>query len=135
MKLYSDDLIELTYTAAQDLLYAAWQEQRPYSTAEVKKAFMAIVASAREHNIKRILLNFSENTKDFLESEYKALLTQLAVGLLHTMIEKIACIGPGHSEREVRIGASFEEIRTASSIALQFRYFSNRAEAFQWLIE
>ena len=36
MVLYSDDLIKLEYAKAKGILYAAWQEQRPYSAEEAR---------------------------------------------------------------------------------------------------
>ncbi len=134
MLIYSDDLIELTYTPAQRILYAAWREHRSYSAAEVKNAFMAIVASAEEHHVERVLLNFGDNTQDLTEPEYKALLAQLILGLRQSPIKKIVCIGPSASPREQRLADAFDEIKASVGTTLDFRFFSNRADALPWLL-
>lgn len=133
MKLYSDKLIRVHYAADQSILYAAWQERRPYNAAEVKTAFMDIVSSARELNIRNLLLNFADNTQDLTEEEYKAALAQLIVGLLPTPISKIACIGTTSTVREDRIIAAFNEIKESINPSIEFSFFSNRTHALLWL--
>ncbi|MBC5773707.1 hypothetical protein H8S95_06505 [Pontibacter sp. KCTC 32443] len=133
MELYSDKLIRVHYAAEQSILYADWQEQRPYSAAEVKTAFMDVVSSARDLNIKNLMLNFSDNTQDLTEEEYKAALAQLVVGLLPTTIRKIACVGTSSSVREDRILAAFNEIKESINRPLEFSFFSNRTKALLWL--
>ncbi|WP_242919809.1 hypothetical protein [Pontibacter liquoris] len=134
MEVYSDDHIRLTYTAEQSLLYAVWKEHKEYDAAAVKQAFMAIVATATEHKILNLMLNFANNTQNLTEAEYKSLIAQLALGLQHTSTQKIACIGPIDSPREQSILAAFNEIKTAIPLALDFRFYSNRASALQWLL-
>lgn len=135
MTLYSNDLIKLEYIKAKGILYATWQEQRPYSAEEVKKAFMAIVASAREGGIKGILLNFADNSNDLTKTEYKAAIGQLIVGVLPTSVRKIACIGTRSAARERRITSAYQEIAAAIDMTLDFQFFSKRIEALQWLTQ
>lgn len=135
MRLYSDALVDLYYYAEKGILYAAWREHKPYCADDVKKAFMAVVGSAREHQIKHILLNFADNTQNLTEKEYKTVLAQLTVGLLPTTIQKVACIGSNENVREKRIMRSFDKIKASLNMPLQFRFFNNRAEALQWLLE
>ena len=135
MALYSDDLIKLDYARDKGVLYAAWQEQRPYSAEEVRKAFIAIVACARERPVKRLLLNFADNTRDLTKAEYKAAIGQLAVGLLPTTVRKIACIGTGSPAREQRITSAYREIAAAIAPPIDFRFFPKRIEALRWLMQ
>ena len=96
---------------------------------------MLVVSSARDHKTKRILLNFADNTQDLTEDDYKAVLGQLAVGLLPLAIKKIACIGTSGSTRENRIMNAYQKIKEAVPMPLKFNFFSNKAEALQWLLE
>ncbi len=96
---------------------------------------MAVVSSARDYPIKSLLLNFAENTQDLTEKEYKSVLTQLVVGLLHIPISRIACISPHVSIREERIKSSFEEIKSDIDLPLEFEFFPGRWQGLQWLLE
>ena len=133
MKLYSDKLIRIHYSPEQGILYAAWQEHRSYNAAEVKIAFMDVVSSARELNIRKVLLNFADNIQDLTEEEYKTVLAQLLVGLLPTPIQKIACIGTSSTVRKDRIMAAYNDIKESLSKPFEFRFFSSRTEALLWL--
>ncbi|GAA4431550.1 hypothetical protein GCM10023188_19200 [Pontibacter saemangeumensis] len=135
MRLYSDDLIKLDCTRGTGILYAAWQGQRPYAAEEVRKAFIAVVACARERPVTRLLLNFADNTQDLTEAAYKGMLGQLAVGLLPTSVRRIACVGTGSAVRERRIASAYREIAAALEAPLEFQFFSKRIEALRWLTQ
>lgn len=131
--LYSDELIRLEYAIAQEILHVEPQDQRRLCPSEVKRIFMSIVACGREHKIPRILLDFTQNAIDMTEGEYKALMTQLAVGLMPTAIQKVARVATEDPAREQKVNSTYEEIQAAVDLALEFRNFTSRSEAIRWL--
>ncbi|WP_242917307.1 hypothetical protein [Pontibacter liquoris] len=135
MLLYQDHLIKLDYATAQDILYVEWQERKPYSVAEVRQAFSSIVATVREKEIERILLDFTGNTVDLSDKEYKAVMAHLTVGLLPTCLKKVARITTSDVVREEKIICILKEIESAIALPVDVKLFSTRTEALKWLLQ
>ena len=133
MELYSDEIIILDYYPDHDILTVTLQQEREYPVTEVRKAFISIVAGIRENNVSRLLLDFRRNTLDLTEAEYKASIAQLAVGILHTPLKKVARVGTSNPVREQKIQNTYEGIKDAVPFPIAVKMFSDRAEAMEWL--
>ena len=134
MVLYQDELIRLELASAQGILYVEPRERRAFSAADVRKVFMSTVACTREHAIQRLLLDFSRNALELTGEEYKAVMAQLAVGLLPTHIRRVARVATADPAREHKVEAAYGEIQRAVSLPLEFRSFAGRAQALAWLM-
>ncbi|MFD2245327.1 hypothetical protein [Pontibacter ruber] len=132
--LYEDELIKLEFTTQQDILLVAPQNQSKFGVSEIRKAFMSTVACTREHDIKRLLLDFSRNIIEMNEAEYKNVIAQLTVGLMPTHIKKVARIATSDTLRELKVEATYDAIRKAVELPLEFRNFPSTAEAMEWLL-
>jgi hypothetical protein len=133
MIIYHDLTIELAYTPAQDVLSATLQTERVYETAEVRKAFISIVAYIKEYKVSRLLLDFRRNTLDLSETDYKTTVAQLTVGLMHTPLQKVARVGTADPVREQKIETTYGHIKDAVAVPIQVRMFSDKTEALEWL--
>lgn len=91
--------------------------------------------TVKEYNIKRLLLDFTRNTLDLTETEYKYAIAQFAVGLMQTSLEKIARIGTKNHMREQKIISKYEGIKNAVALSIAFEIFSDQATALKWLLE
>ena len=135
MILYSDSIIELDYTPAQDILTTKLQEEREYDVTEVRDAFRSIVVTVKEYNITRLLLDFTGNTLDLTDTEYRHSIAQLAVGLMQTPLLKIARISSQIPEREQKIMGTHEGIKNKVNLQIAFQIFSSKTTAINWLME
>ena len=134
MELYSDHTVLLNYDPAHDILTATLQVRRAYDAAEVRRAFISIASCVREYHICCLLLDFTANTLDLTEDEYKYTMAQLTVALLRTPLHKVARIETGDTERERKILNTFEHIKEAVSVPVTVRTFPSREEAYRWLL-
>jgi hypothetical protein len=134
MVLYRDDIVELDYAAAQEILYVELQDQRGLCVSEVKKVFMSIVVCAREHRIPKVLLDLTRNAVEMTKAEYKSVFTQLVVGLMPTPIRKVARVATKDPVREHSVDATYREIQKCINLPLEFRSFAGRDEALRWLM-
>ncbi|WP_299826030.1 hypothetical protein [uncultured Pontibacter sp.] len=134
MILFRNHLIELDYATAQDILYATWQERKSYNVEEVKNGLKQILGSAKEHKIKRVLLNFSNNIKALSHQEYALIIAQLKEGLQPTPIQKLACVGPNEKEREEKVDSPFQANKGSIDLQMELKFFPNRALALHWLM-
>ncbi|MBC5773668.1 hypothetical protein H8S95_06310 [Pontibacter sp. KCTC 32443] len=135
MILYSDHIIKLDYKPAHDILTASLQVLRDYDAAEIRNAFLSIVVTVKEYNVTRLLLDFTRNTLDLTETEYKHSIAQLTVGLMQTPLEKIARIGTTHHVREQKISGLYEGIKNAVTLPIAFHIFSDKSTALDWLLK
>ncbi|MER2999351.1 hypothetical protein [Pontibacter populi] len=134
MILYKDHLIQLDYDPAEDLLRTSLQTVRPYDAAEVRSTFISIIACVKDYNITRLLLDFTSNTYDLSESEYKTTMAQLTVGLLQTSLRKVARLTTPDNTREYKIASMLGNIKDAVPVPVQVQMFDNRDEAMRWLL-
>jgi hypothetical protein len=132
--LYEDEIIKLELATAQDMLYVVPQNRQTLSATDIRKAFMSTVAYTREHNITKLLLDFSQVIVEMNEVEYKNVIAQLTVGLMPTHIRKVARITTSDPIREYKVDATYEAIRKAVELPLEFRNFPTRAEALAWIM-
>lgn len=133
MELYSDHTVLLDYDPAHDILTASLQVRRAYDAGEVRRAFISIATCVREYHICCLLLDFTNNTLDLKEDEYKYTMAQLTVALLQTPLRKVARVETADAAREQKILNTFEFIKEAVSVPVSVRMFPNRQEAYQWL--
>lgn len=135
MVLYKDDLMELEYAAAQDVLFVELSGNRQLCAADLRKVFVSAVACIRDHAIKNLLVNFGRSTVDITDTDYKVLMSQLTVGLMPSTIKKIARVALKDPVREQKIDYIYSEIKKSVSLTLLFKNFTNRADALLWLME
>jgi hypothetical protein len=134
MIIYEDSTIELLYLTAQDTITATLQSERVYEATEVRKAFTTIVAYTKEYQVSRLLLDFRHNTLDLSETDYKTTVAQLTVGLMQTLLQKVARVGTADPVREQKIESTYDGIKNAVTVPIQVRMFADKTEALQWLI-
>ncbi len=133
MILHSDHIIELDYEPAKDILVTCLQSVRDYDAVEVRKAFITISSYVREYNISRLLLDFTRNTLDLTEPEYKATMAQLTVGLLQTPLQKVARLTTNDATREQKIFSTLEAIKGSVPLPVDVRMFNSSTDAMFWL--
>ena len=134
MILYKDHIVELDYQPAQDLLTTCLRATRSYDATEVRSAFISIITHVNEYNITRLLLDFTRNTYDQSETEYKSNIAQLTVGLLQTSIRKVARLTTPDAIREHKISSILDSIQEAVPMAVEVEMFSSKEEAMRWLL-
>jgi hypothetical protein len=134
MIVYSDRTLQLDYVPEDNLLLTSLQEVRVYETKEVRLAFLSIVACVKEYNISRLLLDFTRNTYDLAETEYKATMAQLTVGLLQTPLEKVACLTTPDAIREHKIETTLGAITDTVHVPIEVQMFTTKKEAVHWLV-
>lgn len=133
MLLYTDELVELEYLIAQNILHVKPQDQREHQSSEFKRITVSIVVCARENKVEKLLVDFSRNRLVMTVQEYKSLLVQLVIGLMHSPVQKIARIATEDMEREQLFKSMCDQIRAAIKLPVEIRSFRDRAEALQWL--
>jgi hypothetical protein len=131
--LYSDSIVRLDYTPAQDIVLATLPVVRAYDVNEINQAFISMVGCITEYNITRLLLDFTGNTLELPEAEYKQSIAQLADGLLQTPLVKMARIRTQNDVREQKIKGTYEGIKNRVGIQVVFSTFYDKTEAIQWL--
>ncbi|MER2999216.1 hypothetical protein [Pontibacter populi] len=134
MILYKDHIIELDYQPAQDLLITCQPSIRPYDAREVRSAFISIITFVKEYNITRLLLDFTRNTQDLSETEYKTNMAQLTVGLLQTSLQKVARLTTSDAIREQKIASMLDTIQGAVPMVVEVGMFTSKEEAVRWLL-
>ncbi|WP_162056461.1 hypothetical protein [Pontibacter pamirensis] len=131
--LYADELVELEHAAIDDILFAELKETRPLPAPEFKRVIMSVVTGAREHQVKKMLLDFSKNALDMTGMEYRSIMAQLTVGLMRSPAQKVARMATTDMEREQLFRSVCDEIHVAIKQPIEFLSFGDRAEALQWL--
>jgi hypothetical protein len=132
--LYKDNIVELDYQPAHDLLITCQPATRPYDANEVRSAFISIITHVKEYYITRLLLDFTRNTYDLTEPEYKNTMAQLTVGLLQTSLQKVARLSTPDAIREHKISSMLHTIQVAVPMAVEVQMFTTKEEAMQWLL-
>ncbi|WP_162056119.1 hypothetical protein [Pontibacter pamirensis] len=134
MVLYSDAFFNLSYASAPDILYVALQDQRNLFVSEVRRIFVSIVSCSREHRFRRLLLDFGGNRVEMTEREYRAMMAQLAVGLLPAPVEKAALAMATDTIPEGRVETIYREMQAAVLLPLELRAFPRKTQALRWLM-
>lgn len=109
MLLYKDSLVEIKCIIQQDVLSVQLLGKQQYSSSELKKVFTSTIVSNREYDVKNVLIDFGRNTVSILDKEYKVIMSQLAVGLNATKVNKIARVAPKDPVREQKVESLYRE--------------------------
>ncbi|WP_114782861.1 hypothetical protein [Botryobacter ruber] len=134
MVLHWDKLVKFNYAAGQDVLYVETLDQREIYAPDIQSINTAISNCAAEHKIQHLLIDLSKNTLLLTETEFKAAMAQLAIGLLPSALKKVARIKSKNPERERMMERVLLEIQEVIKLPLEFRNFADRTEALCWLL-
>ncbi|WP_162055931.1 hypothetical protein, partial [Pontibacter pamirensis] len=96
--------------------------------------FVSIVSCSREHRFRRLLLDFGGNRVEMTEREYRAMMAQLAVGLLPAPVEKAALVMATDTIPAGKVEAIYREMQAAVLLPLELRAFPRKTQALRWLM-
>lgn len=128
-----DKIIRLDYNPATDILETSMPDVTHFMLPEVKMCLEVIVTNIRNYDIKKLLLDATNSVIDMDEDDeaYKAIAMQFGMDLMGTRLKKIARVESRDLVREAKSAAA----RQQANLPMEFRNFSSRAEAMDWLLE
>ncbi|MHC2992812.1 hypothetical protein OB13_14940 [Pontibacter sp. HJ8] len=128
-----DKIITLDYNPATDILETSMPDVTHFRLSEVEMCLDVIITNIRIYDIKKLLLDSSNSIVDIDEDDeaYKAIAMNFGMALMGTRLKKIARVESTDSERE----AKSAEVRQQANLPMEFRNFSNRTDAMNWLLE
>lgn len=128
-----DKIIRLDYNPATDILETSMPDVTRFMLPEVEMCLDVIVSNIRNYDIKKLLLDSTNSVVDIDEDDdaYKTIAMKFGMALMGTRLNKIARVESSDMKRE----AKSAEVRKHANLPMEFRNFSNRTDAMNWLLE
>jgi hypothetical protein len=128
-----DKIIRLDYNPATDILETSMPDVTRFMLSDVEMCLEVIVTNIRNYDTKKLLLDSSNSIVDIDEDNeaYKAIAMKFGMDLMGTRLKKIARVESSDLTRE----AKSAEVRQHVNLPMEFRNFSNKADAMNWLLE
>lgn len=133
MLIYSG-IITLDYDLTTDVLVTSMPDVRQFALSEVSFCLELIVDNIRNYDIKNLLLDSSKSVIEVEEEAYKAIITKFMMDLMSTRLKKIARVGTTDTKREENSAKLSSELRKELNLPIQFKTFTSKADAMEWLI-
>lgn len=102
---------------------------------EVSACLDIVVSNIRNYDIKKLLLDSSKSVIEAEDEAYKAVTTKFGLDLMNTRLKKIARVATTDTKREAKSAQVSAELRRELNLPIEFRNFSNQADAMEWLLE
>ncbi|MDQ3290557.1 MAG: hypothetical protein M3Q05_04635 [Bacteroidota bacterium] len=132
MLLYSG-IINLDYNPTTDILVTSMPDVRQFGMSEVSFCLNLIVDNIRNYHIKNLLLDSSKSIIEVEDEVYKNITLRFGMDLMNTNLKKLARVGTIDKKREERSAKLSGEISQELQLPIEFKNFSNRVEAMEWL--
>ena len=126
-------MITLNYNPVTDVLVSDMPDIKQFGLAEVSFCLGLIVENVRNYDIKNLLLDSSKSIIDVENEAYQAISNQFGKDLLSTRLKRIARVGTTDIRREENAAKVTAELKQQLNLPIQFKSFSNQAEAMKWL--
>lgn len=128
-----EKIIRLDYNPATDILETSMPDVTHFMLSEVQMCLDVIITNIRNYDIKKLLLDSSNSVIEIGEDDeaYKAIAMKFGMDLMGTRLKKIARIESADLRRE----ANSAEVREHMNLPMEFKNFSNRDDAKDWLLE
>lgn len=127
-------IINLDYNPASDVLVTSLPDIKQFSLSEADFCFGLIVQSIREYDIKKLLLDSSNSVIEVDDEAYKSIAAKFAMNLMGTRLERLARVGTADAVREEKSAKVSADVRQELTLPMEFRNFTSRGEAMDWLL-
>ncbi|PRY15530.1 hypothetical protein CLV24_102151 [Pontibacter ummariensis] len=127
-------IITLDYDPTTDILATSMPDVREFAFPEVSFCLGLIVDNVRVYDIKKLLLDSSKSVIEVEDEAYKAITTKFAMDLMGTRLQKLARVGTVDLKREEKSTKLSAELRQELNLPMEFKNFTSRAEAMDWLL-
>jgi len=134
MIIYSG-IITLNYNPATDVLDTSMPDVKQFGLSEVSFCLQLIVESIRNYDIKKLLLDSSKSVVEVEDEPYKAVTTKFGTELMGTRLKKIARVATADARREEKSATVSAELRRELNFPVEFRNFTSKAGAMEWLLQ
>jgi hypothetical protein len=126
---FQNQFITLSYLEEADILIVSWSNSAPYTAVEIENTFDKVIETINKYHCRKLLIDASEANMSMENKEISTALTNFAVKLGETGIEKLARIITSNQSREEGV----QSIRSKISLPFQIYDISNREQAIHWL--
>ena len=112
-------------------MIVSWTNTTPYDMVEIQHSFDKVIETINKHKCRKLLIDASVANLPVDDETISATLTNFAIKLGETGIEKLARIITSDQAREERV----QTIRDKITLPFQIYDISNREQALHWLKE
>lgn len=131
MIIFQNGFLTLDYDPRTDVVYVHIPDVSNLFMEELSKSYDVIVDHVRSYDVKRLLLDATHTTVEVEEAAFTRIIFGFASGLRTTRLEKVARVISSVPLREAVVKKVFTEM----PLALQFKTFTDSADAMGWLME
>lgn len=134
MILFKNGLIILDYNPAHDILSVELPDMHELTLPEVRRSFQIIVENLHNFDIQYLLIDSSKALVEIEDEDYQAVIAQFGKDLLQTRLKMFARVGGSRPAQEERAARVSKQVIEEYKLPFQFRIFTHKAEAYDWLI-
>ncbi len=134
MILFDNSLIRLNYDPATDILLAECPDLHGYLLHEIKHSIDVLVDTAKNYDIKKLLLDSTNSVPSGKEEESMEVALYLATAIAKTRLQRMARVRPLSNTTEAKSLVQIRHIKEKHQFPFQLQSFSSRPEAISWLV-